>query len=143
MFYLLTKDTFLTPIQRISNALKTHKPFYLLSLAQQKNELTEITTLILEYEKQKQLLEHYKAIDENTIVSKTDAKGIIRRISMTSLLLFLAMREELIGKPHNIVHHPDNSPEFFYHEMWKELKSGKTWKGIVKSQEKRWQRLLC
>ena len=136
MFYLLTKDTFLTPIQRISNALKTHKPFYLLSLAQQKNELGEIATLILEYEKQKQLLEHYKeAIDENTIVSKTDAKGIITYINDQFIAISGYEREELIGKPHNIVRHPDNSPEFF-HEMWKELKSGKTWKGIVKNRRK-------
>ena len=136
MFYLLTKDTFLTPIQNISNALKTHKPFYILTLAQQKNELGEIATLILEYEKQKQLLEHYKeAIDENTIVSKTDAKGIITYVNEQFLAISGYEREELLDKPHNIVRHPDNSPEFF-HEMWQELKSGKTWRGIIKNRRK-------
>ena len=136
MFYLLTKDTFLTPIERISHALKTHKPFYLVTLSQKKNELGEIATLILEYEKQKQLLEHYKeAIDENTIVSKTDAKGIITYINDQFLTISGYERDELLGKPHNIVRHPDNSPEFFQ-EMWKELKGGKTWKGIVKNRRK-------
>lgn len=136
MFYLLTKDTFLLPIKLISSALKTHKPFTLFNLAQQKNELGEIALLILEYEKQKQLLEHYKeAIDENTIVSKTDSKGIITYINEQFIAISGYERDELLGKPHNIVRHPDNSPEFF-HEMWKELRSGKTWKGIVKNRRK-------
>lgn len=136
MFYLLTKDTFLTPIQNISNALKTHKPFYLLTLAKQKNELGEIATLILEHEKQKQLIEHYKeAIDENTIVSKTNANGIITYVNEQFVAISGYEREELLGKPHNIVRHPDNSPEFFQ-EMWNELKSGKTWKGVIKNRRK-------
>lgn len=136
LFYLLTKNTFLTPIHRISNTLKTHKPFYLLTLAQQKNELGEIAALILEYEKQKQLLEHYKeALDENTIVSKTDAKGTITYVNEQFIAISGYEREELLGNPHNIVRHPDNSPEFF-HEMWKELKSGKTWRGVVKNRRK-------
>ena len=68
-------------------------------------------------------------------MSKTDSKGIITYINEQFIAISGYERDELLGKPHNIVRHPDNSPEFF-HEMWKELRSGKTWKGIVKNRRK-------
>ncbi len=40
--------------------------------------------------------------------------------------------EELIGQPHNIVRHPDMPSAAFEH-MWKTLKSGRSWMGMVKN----------
>ncbi|EEX93744.1 aerotaxis sensor receptor protein [Vibrio orientalis CIP 102891 = ATCC 33934] len=40
--------------------------------------------------------------------------------------------EELVGQPHNIVRHPDMPPAAF-ENMWKYLKEGNSWMGIVKN----------
>ena len=73
--------------------------------------------------------------NDELIVSRTDLNGKITYANETFAQISGYEIDELIGKPHNIVRHPDNSPEFF-HEMWKELRSGKTWKGIVKNRRK-------
>lgn len=43
--------------------------------------------------------------------------------------------EELIGKAHNTVRHSD-MPKWAFEDLWRTLKSGKTWKGIVKNRTK-------
>lgn len=135
-FYALTYTIIFTPIRRISLALKTHQLGYIVSLSRQAHELGEIAHLICEHEKQTQLLEHYKeAIDENTIVSKTDTKGIITYANDQFVTISGYSKEELLGKPHNIVRHPDN-PQSLFKEMWKTLKEGKPWKGVVKNRRK-------
>ncbi|MGF1753785.1 methyl-accepting chemotaxis protein [Vibrio makurazakiensis] len=40
--------------------------------------------------------------------------------------------EELVGQPHNIVRHPDMPPEAFAN-LWKHLKEGNSWMGMVKN----------
>ncbi|MCW8333301.1 methyl-accepting chemotaxis protein [Vibrio paucivorans] len=40
--------------------------------------------------------------------------------------------DELVGEPHNIVRHPDMPPEAFA-DMWKHIKEGKSWMGMVKN----------
>ena len=40
--------------------------------------------------------------------------------------------DELIGKAHNTVRHSD-MPKWAFEDLWRTLKSGKTWKGIVKN----------
>jgi len=37
-----------------------------------------------------------------------------------------------MGKPHNIVRHPD-MPRAAFKDMWDTIKSGKVWKGYVKN----------
>lgn len=43
--------------------------------------------------------------------------------------------DELIGKPHNIVRHPD-MPAWAFEDLWKTISSGKIWKGQVKNKAK-------
>jgi hypothetical protein len=44
--------------------------------------------------------------------------------------------EELIGKPHNIVRHPD-MPKAAFKDLWETVqKAGKAWKGFVKNSTK-------
>lgn len=42
---------------------------------------------------------------------------------------------ELIGKPHNVVRHPD-MPKQAFKDMWSHLRAGKHWMGMVKNQRK-------
>lgn len=43
--------------------------------------------------------------------------------------------DELVGKQHNIVRHQD-MPKWAFEDLWKTIKEGKTWKGIVKNKTK-------
>lgn len=73
-----------------------------------------------------QLLEQYKAtVDKSFIVSKTDPKGIITYVNQEFCTISGYNQEELLGKAHNIIRHPDMPKEVFK-QMWhtiKELKS--------------------
>lgn len=44
-------------------------------------------------------------------------------------------KDELVGKPHNIVRHQD-MPKVAFQGLWDTLKSGQTWNGIVKNKTK-------
>ena len=66
------------------------------------------------------------------IVSKTDLKGIITHVNQTFVDVSGYSREELLGKNHNIVRHPDMPPAAFAW-LWDTLKQGLPWRGIVKN----------
>ena len=81
-------------------------------------------------------LKAYKmAIDETSIVSKTDLRGIITYVNKQFCEISEYSREELIGHSHNIIRHPDTPKETF-REMWRVIKSKKIWKGIIKNRAK-------
>jgi len=71
----------------------------------------------------------------NNPVSKTDKEGNIIFISPSYKKIIKYSKEELIGKPHNIVRHPE-MPELIFKEMWDKLLNGKTWKGYIKNLRK-------
>jgi PAS domain S-box-containing protein len=82
------------------------------------------------------LLNEYKdAIDRSSIVSKTNRKGIITYVNDTFCTTSGYKAKELLGKPHNIIRHPDMSQKAFK-EMWQDLLNKKSWKGIVKNKRK-------
>jgi len=66
------------------------------------------------------------------IVSRTDLKGITTYANDTFVDLSGFSREELIGKNHNLVRHPDMLPGAFAW-LWDTLKEGRPWRGIVKN----------
>ena len=67
-----------------------------------------------------------------SLVSKTDLKGIITYANEAFVETSGFALEELLGKSHNIVRHPDMPAEVFA-DMWHLLKQGKPWQGIVKN----------
>lgn len=78
-------------------------------------------------------LDQYKMVlDESSIVSKTDEKGIITYVNDAFCQISGYTRDELMGKKHNIVRHPDNSPEIFK-DLWSTIKLGKIWKKTFKN----------
>lgn len=72
---------------------------------------------------------------EELIVSRTDLKGIITYANETFALISGYKIEELIGKSHNIVRHPD-MPKSIFKELWKSLETKGSWNGIVKNLRK-------
>ncbi len=66
------------------------------------------------------------------IVSRTDLKGIITYANETFAQISGYEIDELIGKPHNIVRHPD-MPKSIFKELWETLKKDGLWSGVVKN----------
>jgi aerotaxis receptor len=66
------------------------------------------------------------------IVSRTDLKGAITYANDTFVEMSGFTREELIGKNHNIVRHPDMPPAGFQN-LWDTIREGRPWGGIVKN----------
>ncbi|MBP9490397.1 MAG: response regulator [Aliarcobacter sp.] len=81
------------------------------------------------------LLEHKKAVDASAIVSKADIHGNITYVNKTFCEVSGYTKEELLGKPHNIVRHPDMPKEIF-RDLWETIKSKKIFKGIIKNRNK-------
>lgn len=77
----------------------------------------------------------YSLSDDTLIVSTTDTKGRITYINPTFIEVSGFSEEELIGKAHNIVRHPDVPPEAF-EDLWKTLQQGLPWTGLVKNRRK-------
>ena len=72
---------------------------------------------------------------DSFLLSETDEKGIIRYANDEFCEFAEYTLEELIGKPHNIVRHPD-MPKAAFEDLWKTVKAGKAWKGFVKNRTK-------
>ncbi|TKI70948.1 EAL domain-containing protein [Sulfurimonas crateris] len=90
-----------------------------------------------EYGNSQALLEQYKStVDGTFIVSKTDAEGIITYVNEEFCKLSGYSKEELIGKSHNIMRHPDMQKEVFT-DLWHTIKDlKKTWVGDMKNLSK-------
>jgi aerotaxis receptor len=69
------------------------------------------------------------------IYSRTDLKGIIVEANQVFADISGFTPEEMVGQPHNIVRHPDMPPEAF-DDLWRDLKVGRPWRGIVKNRRK-------
>ena len=70
--------------------------------------------------------------DDVNILSTTDPKGRITHVNDDFVEISGFERDELIGKAHNIVRHPDMPPAAF-EDLWKTIKGGESWLGIVKN----------
>lgn len=111
--------------------LKYHFIFWALTIV-----ISIILTIILYltnkkmHSEQKILEDYKKAIDMSTIVSKTDKRGIITYVNEAFCNISGYSKAELVGKPHNIVRHPDVPKEVFA-EVWHDLKEGKVWQGQI------------
>ncbi|WP_299183957.1 PAS domain-containing methyl-accepting chemotaxis protein [uncultured Neptuniibacter sp.] len=70
--------------------------------------------------------------NDTPLISTTDLKGQITFVNDAFVDVSGYTREELIGRPHNMVRHPDVPPPVFG-DMWSKLKENKPWIGIVKN----------
>jgi PAS domain S-box-containing protein len=66
------------------------------------------------------------------IVSETDAKGKITYVNDYFCEVSGYSEEELIGKPHSIIRHPD-MPKVVFKLLWENLKQGKNINTVVKN----------
>ena len=81
---------------------------------------------------QKITQKEYLVRSDCAIISHTDALGNIAYVNDEFVEYAGFSRSDLIGKPHNIIRHPDMPKEAF-RDMWATLKKGRAWQGIVKN----------
>ncbi len=72
---------------------------------------------------------------EELIISRTDLNGLITYANDTFCEISGYELDELIGKPHNIVRHPD-MPSSAFKDMWETIQNKKQWIGVVKNLRK-------
>jgi methyl-accepting chemotaxis protein len=73
--------------------------------------------------------------DTQFMLTKTDLKGVITYANKDFISVSGFTESELVGASHNVVRHPDMPVEAFA-DMWRNLKSGKPWTGLVKNRTK-------
>ena len=72
---------------------------------------------------------------DELIISRTDLDGHITYANEAFCEISGYDIEELIGKPHNLVRHPD-MPRAAFADLWQTLKDKKQWIGVVKNLRK-------
>lgn len=70
--------------------------------------------------------------EHQELVSTTDLRGVITYANKEFCDIAGYSQDELIGKNHNIVRHPD-MPKAAFKELWEKLKAGHSWRGMVKN----------
>ncbi len=99
-------------------------------------EVLKIAVDSINNEKNIKILQQYKDIvDKSSIVSKSDAFGNITFVNKKFCELSGYSESELIGKPHNVVRHPDMNSDAFK-QMWATLKNKEIWTGQVQNKKK-------
>ena len=68
--------------------------------------------------------------DKMLIISETDERGYITFANEDFVAMSGYRYDELIGKPHSILRHPDMPPSAFA-DLWKTIQGGKVWNGFV------------
>lgn len=70
--------------------------------------------------------------DSANILSTTNLKGTITYVNDDFINISGFSVDELLGKNHNVVRHPEMPPAAF-EQLWSTLKSGQSWMGLVKN----------
>ena len=79
------------------------------------------------------MLKQYKeAIEKSNIISKTDTDGIITFVNDEFCKISGYSKDELLGKNHNIVRHPD-VPSSKFKLLWDTINAKEIYKGTVKN----------
>ncbi|MDP1658634.1 MAG: PAS domain S-box protein [Methylotenera sp.] len=73
--------------------------------------------------------------DAEFMLTNTDLKGVITYANQDFIKVSGFSEAELLGSSHNMVRHPDMPAEAF-EDMWRSLKAGKPWTGMVKNRTK-------
>jgi PAS domain S-box-containing protein len=108
-------------VQNIYNARKVSE-----FTANLKQELVHQTTLLDQYK---------EVVDMSMIVSQTDLGGKIVYVNDAFCNTSGYSKEEIITQSHNILRHPDMSPEF-YKNLWNTISGKQVWHGTIKNLKK-------
>lgn len=105
---------------------------FIRDITEDKQNLDKIKNL---QELQAEFNTRLKLIDIACIVSETDLKGVITYVNDKFCETSKYTRQELIGKPHNIVRHPD-MPATVFKQMWATISHGEIFRADIKNRAK-------
>lgn len=77
----------------------------------------------------------FEALNQHAIVSITDADGTIVHANDKFCEISGYSRDELIGRNHRIIK-SNRHPPLFYETLWKTIKAGKVWNGLIQNRKK-------
>lgn len=77
----------------------------------------------------------YELGNDTVLISRADLDGNVTYASPDFIEVSGYTRDELVGAPHNLIRHPD-MPKAAFADLWKTLKAGNTWQGLVKNRRK-------
>lgn len=80
-------------------------------------------------------MKEYVLKSDDFLVSQTDEKGKILFANDDFCKIAGYTIDELVGKPHSVVRHPD-MPKAAFKDLWNTVQSGKVWTGYVKNKTK-------
>ena len=76
------------------------------------------------------------------LISTTDLQSHITDANESFCKIAEFTLEELRHRPHHVVRHPDMPPQAFA-DMWKHIKQGNNWMGLVKNRCKNGDHCFC
>jgi len=79
-----------------------------------------------------QIKNYISLVDKNVIISTTDIKGDITQVSKAFCEISGYDKEELIGKNHRIIKHPNMNPNI-HKTIWETITKDKTWRGEIQN----------
>jgi aerotaxis receptor len=79
--------------------------------------------------------QEYRFSGEGVILSETDPLGFITYANHRFCRISGYEMEELRGRNHNIVRHPEMPRELF-RRLWETIQAGKAWEGLIKNLRK-------
>lgn len=85
--------------------------------------------------KEKEVEEYLNLIDKNIITSTTDLDGNIINVSQSFSDISGYTKEELLGKNHRIIKHP-NMDKKVYKDLWETISKDERWHGEIKNRKK-------
>jgi diguanylate cyclase (GGDEF)-like protein/PAS domain S-box-containing protein len=121
--------------ENLAKIFRGDKVFIFRLHAQQLNDKEVVITMqdISDLKKtERQLREYLDMIDRNLLISSTDLDGKITYVSKAFVATSGYQPDELIGRSHRVIRHPDMKNAFFA-ELWQTLLANKTWHGEIKS----------
>jgi len=74
----------------------------------------------------------YTLSESEQIITKTDLHGVLKYCNPKFIEFSGYKESELLGKPHNIIRHPD-MPRVMFHLMWENLKANREFNGYIKN----------
>jgi len=85
--------------------------------------------------REKRITDYKYALDQSSIVSVTDEKGVIKYVNDNFCRISQFTEDELIGQHHHIIgsrYHPD----WLFRDMWLTISKGEVWKGEIRNKAK-------
>ncbi|MDG0022794.1 methyl-accepting chemotaxis protein [Trinickia sp. Y13] len=82
--------------------------------------------------------EDYYLSERDVTISRTDTAGRIVYVNEAFVKSSGYTREEVTGKPHSLVRHPDMPPEVF-RDLWETIGRDQPWTGVLKNRRKNGQ----